>query len=239
MKLQRILIVVGFCWALLACGANQKDNFYDQVVLSQKKLLVLPSTSLHRQIRFLNRDVQAALVKQLTVQQLNVQAVSEADFKAARSQALDSSGSIYEPSLKDYVPLYPNKYFPALLQALAQNYQFDTAIVPELVLRTALVDGKQISWDEKEATIEYSAEMELAQVRALSLKLDFFQANGLGLGQRFAGYVMPFDIVGKRIPEFELRTDLYQQFDALNAAVAIALSGAGSVKTNKGANNDE
>lgn len=223
MKHLRICLLVSVLCVLSACAGMSKTGDYQAIELSQKKLLVLPSTSLHRQIQFLNKDVQAALLKQLHDQQHQAQAVSAEHYKAAQQLALEATGAIYEPSLKDYVPLHPQKYYVALLSALAKQYRFDTAIIPELVLRTAVVDDRTIEWDGQITKIQYPPAMKLARVRALSLKLSFFQANGLGLGQRYAGYLMPFRIIGERIPEFELRTDLYRQYDALHSAVALVL----------------
>jgi hypothetical protein len=192
-----------------------------------EKAIVLPLFTLHKELRSDLSIVQTQLVRALEAAGYECEQISEEEFEKLRDNAFSESGSIYNPSVGEYVALEPVAYRKSLLQQL-RSRGFDVMILPELQLRAASVQGNSILWDgvSRDVIVRGSGRFLMPrEARGLSLAVTAYGSTGVLVGRGFGGITVPFylDTTGSTA-QFRLRDAFYDSAE-VKEGVAIAIRG--------------
>jgi hypothetical protein len=180
---------------------------------------------LHKELRRDASIVQNELRKALQDAGYDCVELSADDFEKLQRNAFDESGSIYNPSVGEYIALDDAKYRASLLQQL-RTRAFNIMILPELQLRPARVQGNNIIWDgvtrnmEVRGTGKYLAPRE---ARGLSLSVSAYGSTGVVVGRGIGGITVPFylDATSSNV-QFQMR-DAFYDIDEVSEGVEIAI----------------
>jgi len=193
--------------------------------LQPETAIVLPVSTLIKDLRGDVSIVQHQLVKTLKDAGYHVTELGADEFEKMQHNAFDESGSIYNPSVGEYVPLEPARYRANLLQQL-RDRKFNLVIMPELQLRSAQVQGDEVLWDgvarkiEVRGTSNYLAPHE---ARGLSVTIAAYGSTGVLVGRGAGGITVPFylDATTSNV-QFRLRDSFYNA-DEVKEGVTIAI----------------
>lgn len=223
------LIVSTLLLLIAACASNADRNQPEPVPvppinLAGNTMIVLPASTLHREVADISEGVQAELVRQLGEHGFNAYAISQADFSVFHQSALEIGGAIYDPSIQQYFPLKESAYAKSLATSLRERGQFDAMILAELVLRDVpVVDGIAV-WDGARVPVEIGQETSMLRTKGLSIRLSIYDVDGNQIGQSFGGILLPFKGRGAGMNfRYELNKDINNAFIQMQAAAAIAL----------------
>jgi len=208
--------------ALLGAGCTTEPV---KPKLQPETAIVLPISTLHKELRGDVSIVQHQLEKTLKDAGYHITELTADEFEKMQHNAFDESGSIYNPSVGEYVPLDAGRYRSSLLQQL-HDRKFTITIMPELQLRTAQVQGENVLWDgvtrkiEVRGTSNYLAPHE---ARGLSLVISAYTSTGALVGKGAGGITVPFylDATTSNV-QFHLRDSFYDA-DEVKEGVAIAI----------------
>lgn len=210
--------------SLLGAGCTTEPVEPEQ---QPQNAIVLPVFTLHKELRGDVGIVQSQLLKSLRDAGYHCSELSGEEFEKLQRVAFEESGSIYNPSVGEYVALDDGRYRASLLQQL-RGRKFDVVIVPELQLRAAQVQDKKILWDgvtremEVRGTSNYLAPR---QARGLSLLVAAYGSTGVLVGRGIGGITAPFylDATSNDV-QFRLRDAFYDATE-VNEGVTIAIRG--------------
>lgn len=192
-----------------------------------QKAIVLPIFTLHKELRSDASMVQNELREALQEAGYDCVELTADEFEKLQRTAFDESGSIYNPTVGEYIPLDDAKYRKSLLQQL-RTRTFDVLIIPELQLRQALVQGKTIVWDGVSREMEVRGDGKYLiprEARGLSLFVSAYGSTGVLVGKGAGGITVPF-YLDTTIPDaqFQLRQTFYDA-DEVSEGVAKAIMG--------------
>jgi hypothetical protein len=189
--------------------------------------VVLPVFTLHKELRGDVAIVQNQLVRALKDAGYKCVELSADEFEKIQRVAFEESGSIYNPTVGEYVPLEPGRYRVSLLQQL-RGRKFDVVILPELQLRAAQVQANNILWDGVTRNIEVRGNSQYLaprQARGLSLLVAAYGNTGALVGRGIGGITVPFYLDATTADvQFRLR-DAFYDVDEVSEGVAIAVKG--------------
>jgi hypothetical protein len=192
-----------------------------------EKAIVLPVITLHKELRTDLSIVQNQLLKALKDAGYDCVELSEEEYEKLQRNAFDEAGSIYNPSVGEYVALDDGRYRASLLQQLRAR-KFDVMIVPELKLRAVRVEANSILWDGVTRDIEVRGNgkyLAPREARGLSLLVAAYGSTGVLVGRGIGGITVPFylDATSNDV-QFHLR-DAFYDVDEITEGVAIAIKG--------------
>ncbi len=225
MSLVKNIGVLFFSLFLLGC---ETVPVADTLVVKAKTVLVLPADSLHKELDPFYGDVQLRLAKMISEKGFKVTTIEGREYQQLANDALTVSGSVYEPSVGKMVPLNRSTFSKALIDLISERKRFDIIVLPEMVLRTANVDGDKAVWDGIEREFTWSEKPDdiytlPSKASGLSLKLGAFTHNGAQVLVKFTGITLPYNLRndnGRFI--FELKDPFFSR-DELNESVDLSL----------------
>lgn len=202
---------------LSACAEYVVKPAEPEAVMERKTIVVLPVFTVVRAFRPYGTEVHQQLVKELEQAGHDCFVVSDKQYKSLRHQALEQSGSIYNPAVGDFVAYKEDVYAASMIEQLSKLGDFDLMLIPELVLRTAAVDGDQLVWDgvrlpmvvkgERDATFKAPG-----KARGLSFKGTVYTSNGREVVKRYSGFAVPYYLdLGATPPNYRIRETLYDE----------------------------
>ena len=200
MQLTKILCI-GFlftCAALFLAGCETVPA-KELLKIEASKVVVIPVESLHRELKRVSGPVYAELVEQVRKQGFQVTELSDTEYEQLRQQALEISGSIYDPKVGAFLPLKRATFIKAVVDLSAQQYDHDIVLIPELVLRTADVNGDKAEWDDVKREVSVISESETTyklpeKIKALSLRLGAYTNKGAEVYLNFSGISLPYHL---------------------------------------------
>jgi hypothetical protein len=216
------------CCSLLftACASTTTS---DKPVVEAHSVLLLPATSLHKELNGSLTDVASELDRQLDAAGFTVVHAEPDVFEAAKKKALEVSGAVYNPKVGRYVPLNREVYVAQLMSALSVTYKHNVVIKPDLILRTAVVDGDYAKWDNLKREIEIINKPKTPfqmpdRAKGLSLRLKYYTRNGAMLDTSYGGVSLPYvlDFASGKA-EYQLKELFFKQKDLQNS-VELALA---------------
>jgi len=215
-----LLIVVAMLGSGCGSGASKPE-------LPVQKAVVLPVSTLHKELRRDVGIVQSHLVEALDDAGYDCVVISVDEFARLQANAFDVSGSIYNPTVGEFVALDDAKYRASLLQQLRARGAFDVMIMPELTLRAARIKGNVISWDGVNRDLEVRGDgkyLTPREARGLSLLVSLYGNNGNMVGRGIGGIAVPFYLdVHTEVAKFQLRDAFYAP-DEVSEGVGIAVN---------------
>jgi hypothetical protein len=181
--------------------------------LPLQKAIVLPVSTLHKELRGDAAIVQNQLAEALNEAGYDCYVITVQDFEQLQRKAFDESGSIYNPSVGEYVALDDARYRNSLLRQLRARGAFDVMVVPELMLRAARIQGNVISWDGVSRDLEVRGQSKYLmprEARGLSLLVNAYGNNGGLAAKGIGGITVPFYLDARsNDTQFRLREAFY------------------------------
>ena len=226
LPLVRILMLVSFSVWLTAC--SQQPTKPASVDEAQKRIVVLPVFSLVKDFRQYSDDVHQRLLRQLKSMGYDTIVLEHTQYQQMRRQALEQSGSIYNPMVGEFVPYKEDIYLASLVEQLRTQESFDLILLPELVLRDAKLDGDLMVWDGGKLPFQISGDKKQryktpSRVRGLSLEIEVYTPTLRQKVRHFGAIAVPyyFDLNTKP-PSFKLRENLFDG-KVVDAGVGLAI----------------
>jgi hypothetical protein len=225
MSLVKYIGALCFCAVLSGCETVPVE---DALVVKAKTILVMPADSLHQQLDPFYRDVQHRLATGISEKGFSVTTIEGREYKKLYNEALTVSGSVYEPGVGKQVPLNRGAFSKALIDLVSERKRFDIVVLPEMLLRTAIVDGDKAVWDgidQKFTWVEKPDDIYRLPAKAsgLSLRLAAYTDQGAEVMVKFTGIALPYNIRndnGRFV--FELKDPLFSR-EELNEGVDLSL----------------
>lgn len=217
-----LALLAVFLLLLNGCGTNASKPD-----LAVRKAVVLPVSTLHKELRRDVGIVQSQLVEALENAGYDCLVIQADEFTRMQANAFDVSGSIYSPTVGEFVALDDAKYRASLLQQLRARGVFDVMIMPELTLRAARINGNVISWDGVSRDIEVRGNNKYLtprEARGLSLLVSLYGNNGNVVGRGIGGITVPFYLDAQTNDvKFQLR-DVVYDLNEVSEGVGIAVN---------------
>lgn len=225
MSLARKIPLLIFTVLLIGCETVPVE---ETLVVKAKTILVLPADSLHKELDPFYGDVQQRLAEMISARGFAVTTIEGKEYQQLYDEALTVSGSVYEPGVGKMVPLNRGAFSKAIIDLISERKRFDIVVLPEMVLRTANVDGDKAVWDGIEREFTWVKEPEdvyrlPAKASGLSLRLEAYTDNGAQLLVKFSGIALPYNLRsdnGRFI--FDLKDPFFSR-DELNDSVDLVL----------------
>jgi hypothetical protein len=223
-SLRRLVFLSLSLFLLIATGCTTEPVEPER---QPEKAVILPVFTLHKELRRDASIVQSQLVRALREAGYDCAELGAEDFEKLQRTAFDESGSIYNPTVGEYVALDDSKYRASLLQQL-RTRSFDMVILPELKLRSATVQDKAILWDGVSRSLQVEGNAQYLaprQARGLSLLVMAYGSTGVLIGRGIGGITVPFylDATTSNV-QFKLRDSFYD-IDEVSEGVEIAIKG--------------
>jgi hypothetical protein len=192
--------------------------------LTGKVFVVAPAVTLHPELREMTEDIQREAVRQLQAKGLESSLTESAVFERNHQLALTESGSIYDPALGEFLPLNQKLYARQLMQGLSVDGEFDYLMMPELVLRSARVEGGLAYWDSGVERVAAEGGPLPVSIKGLSVKMTLYRRDGSRVFQSFGAVTLPFKIEYKRQQaQYVLRQEALQSLLHTQQGVAFAI----------------
>lgn len=223
-SLRRLVFLSLSLMLVLAAGCTTEPVEPER---QSEKMVILPVFTLHKELRRDASIVQNELVRALRDAGYDCVEISAEDFEQLQRNAFNESGSIYNPSVGEYVALDESKYRASLLQQMRAR-SFDVMVLPELKLRAAQVQDNAILWDGVSRNLQVQGNTQYLapqQARGLSLLVIAYGSTGTVVGRGIGGITVPFylDATTSNV-QFRLRDSFYD-VDEVSEGIAIAIKG--------------
>ncbi len=191
------LIVFSMIALLFSC-ATQKIKERPSFYLASNQVIVLPTTSqqagLSKTRDRITREIKSSLEKQ----GFAIVEVKPSDFEASEKEALDITGSIYNPKLKKSIPYNQPLYVRSLIKSLRTHYAFNAVIESEVELRDAVMKKNKAAWDgisEKIVIHNQPKNTSLPEkAKGVSIRVAAFTADGGTITRGYTGIAVPYAI---------------------------------------------
>lgn len=186
---------------------------HDRMVANS--IILLPVTSVHDELLAGSEQITKELEKRLRAQGFDVFQLPPQQVAAFKAQALESTGSVYEPKVKKTVPLDKSKYHYQLIRLAAREYDFDLIVIPQLWLRKTRINIDEARWDDVSREVEFINKPETIyklpkSARGVSLRLSVYSSNGGKVDSSFGGISLPYKIdYSEGKAGFELKKQFY------------------------------
>ncbi len=207
-RLYSFIFFSAFIVLLSGCSTQSTQESKPKFYLPQKKVLLLPTHSSQPGTNELQAQTHALLQRGLQEAGFELIAIPETQWLAIEQEALDQSGSIYNPKLKRTIPYNRSLYLRNLIR-VAQAYQvhFDAVIDTELLLRPAEVKKGKAQWDGIKERLIIKGDVPksgvISEAKGVSLKLLALSLEGGVIAQSFEGVAIPYEInysaLGKKL----------------------------------------
>ena len=191
-------------------------------------VLLLPVRSVHAELLAGSSLIDTQLFNRLKKSDFNVEELPPQVINDFEKTALELSGSVYDPKLKQFVTLDKSAYTYHLISLISKNYEFDAVLMPELLLRTTRINVDEAAWDGVEREIEFVNKPERLyklpkSARGISLQLQAFSRRGAKISAGFGGISLPYKVdYVKGKAAFALKPIFYQSSE-IKEGVSIAL----------------
>lgn len=190
--------------------------------VNAKTLVLLPVASVRQNIGSLSGDIEASLYERLTKDGFEVILPDPQTFEMISTAAMDESGSIYNPNVKQFIPYDRAVYMKALIDLLKKYYAHDAILDPEVLLRSAKVSGDDAVWDGIKREVEVidapTGYRLPPMAKGISLRLASYTRNGSGIVLTFAGIDLPYVVEFRdKEPQFVLKDQYFTEKEAKDA----------------------
>ncbi len=224
----RSTVVVLILLLLAGCAEIpvQKQN---PIALPQK-LVVLPVVTMMGELRMQGYRIHSNLKAKLEELGCDCNTIGKDQYQSFRRQALEQSGSIYDPAVGEFMPLKEDRYVESMISQLVTSGDYDGVVFVELVLRRAVFDDGRLIWDDTvQPLVVIGGELKnhrlLQQTRGLSINLHILDREGDLLYKQIAGISVPFELdLTVKPPHFRLRQLPFNN-SQLNAALEMLMAG--------------
>jgi hypothetical protein len=222
----RVLLLVGLFLGLMACSQSAVKPVL--VEETQKRIVVLPVFSLVKEFRQYSDDVHQRLLGQLKSMGYDPIVLEHAHYQQIRRQALEQSGSIYNPMVGEFVPYKEDVYLASLVEQLGSEEGFDLILLPELVLRDAKLDGDLMVWDGAKLPFQVSGDKKQryktpSRIRGLSLEIEVYTPGLRQKVRHFGAIAVPYYYdLNTTPPRFKLRENLFDG-KVVDAGIGLAI----------------
>ncbi len=224
---------------LSACSTPPKldeAQVEDKLVFYEaQKVVVLPIFSLVKEFRQYTPLIHQTLVDSLSARGFDCFVIGEKQYLEMRKKALQESGSIYNPGVGEFIPFNEDVYIADFVQQLTSVGDFNLLLFPELLLRTAMVNGDFVAWDgtNQPLIVKGNADgnAKIPKIaRGLSLKVVAYTIRGERRMEQFGGLAVPYYLDLTSTPaSFKLRDNLMEQ-EKLLKGVQRVIAPLGTIK---------
>jgi hypothetical protein len=207
-----------FCLVtLVACSSSTQTSKEKKLpVYAANTLLLLPVKSLHKELISSEPAVDIVLKKYFGKTKFNIVTLSEKQYAEVNKLALEQSGSIYSPAVGDYTPLDTRRYAASMKKLLGEKYEFDTLVIPQIILRSGEVIDDSVEFDGVERKLEYAkggpTGIKPRTPKGLSIQINAFAAGNNATQPVFGGVSLPFIIqVQDNAPTFVIKPEYFSE----------------------------
>lgn len=229
----KLLFIVFVSIFLSACGKS--DLLKPQVDipkfdLSKSVVLVAPATTIHKELLGVAEDIQFEYVRQLASYGVDVYEIKPSRFNRYHKVAINDSGSIYDPNVRQFLPLKQRDYVKKLNKLLSQDGRFDLLLIPELMLRPAKIKAGVAYWDYGAETLPVDGteqdikNAEGGTTKGLSVRMRLYRLDGARILESYGAVLLPFDIkLNRGRPVYTLRSGALNSLQHIQQGVSRSL----------------
>ncbi|MCY4044907.1 MAG: hypothetical protein OXE99_07490 [Cellvibrionales bacterium] len=196
MRFVVLLLMAAF---LTACTTTEKKSQLASFYLPASRAVVLPVTSQQSGLDALSQQLTASLKNDLAAHNYQVVAIDPEVYRHITESALNATGSVYHPKLKQSLPLEPASYLRAVVEGLKRYYGFDVIFQSSIELRDAEVKKGIALWDNAKFPLEIVDKPKTAPIplkaKGVSLKVSAYTSLGGTIHQVYQGMVVPYKIL--------------------------------------------
>lgn len=184
---------------LSACTTTEKKSNLASFYLPANRAVVLPVTTQQAGLSSTSEGLTLALKQDLIKHKYQVIDIDPALYQQITESALNSTGAVYHPKLKQSLPLEPASYLRAVIEGLKHYYGFDVVFQSEIELRDAQVIKGIAHWDHAKIPLRLIEKPKNAPVplkaKGVSLKLMAYTSLGGTIYRGYQGVTIPYQIV--------------------------------------------
>lgn len=230
----RLSIVSLIAVILSACATSVSkpvaDNFIAQTYVRPAKgsrVIILPPTAKYRDFQPGLDLVEDELEKQVLAAGYEPQLVVRSDFDLVWREEVDAVGGVYDATTGALRAAKYEQATAAMVRRIATELKGQLLLVPQLVLRTAKLDGGNVEWDGRTFTVPITKSDRRVtkfsgNIPGLSLQISAFDVGG---GLQFGSHgalLFPYRHNMEEVVN-EVRPDMFSHRDEIVEGVAIAL----------------
>lgn len=224
-----VLLLVLFCAACSTAKLRPQSADLDHIIQPPAMVVLLPVGSISVEMRDGIDTVQLAAQNILSDLGYDVFVVKPRTYKILRDNALANSGSIYSPTVGEFVPLDDEVYAQAMLAQIQQQAQVQLLLMIDLELRDVSNDGHELIWDDARAQLEVVNTKSIAyaqpsSMKGLSFKIKAYDGQGRKRFVNRTGFALPYRLrVSEQLAEYQLRENLFSDLDSVQQTMRQAL----------------
>ena len=221
---------------LMSCGGAQlvkpthKISGSYQGLDSSKRIFLLPVTTEVSEAKQGSDKVQALLAAQLKASGWDVATMSDANYQTLWQQITDSVGGLYSPVNGQFEA---EKYSQAIYKLnviINQQEQYAAVLQPEIVLRSAQLDGSDAKWDgvtvkQVEKRVRPNKYDWTGDAPAISVRINAYDASPKWLFTSYGGLSLTQDVLytANDKATFKIKDDLFENDKNIDKGIALAL----------------
>lgn len=215
------------CVFTLFLGACSTVETRSGPTVKAQHVVLLPIESLHSELLEQDNEIYPLLEQAIAKKKFVVTTSNAEQFQPALDQALADAGSIYDPSVGQFLPSDRQIYIKSLIDYYSKETTVDVLVLPELLIRNARVHGDTAAWDGVERDVELTEKpnkpyTSLREARGLSIKLSVYSRNGAFLQQSYAGISLPYTVNYNQKPaELNLKDEFMSVKEQRQAVTAV------------------